>query len=338
MLQDIVLGILLLAVLLGPLLIKPVERNIEIFFLIVGAFASAVTGQRGKPLLQAAATEPLALTIAVLIFGVIARFLRPALDRSLQRLVKAIAPRWIYFGLIVVLGLLAGVITAVIAALILVEAIALLKLDRDSEITVVVLACFAIGLGAALTPAGGPLSALAIAALKIDFWYLARLLGPLVIAGIMIVATISLFLPSKNDDSLNADAHVDSWTEIVVRALKVYLFVAGLVGLSWALRPIADQYVSRLPQWLLFWLNSVSAVVDNATLTAAEIGPSLNPSQQRSILMALLISGGMLIPGNIPNIIAAGRLNISSREWARVGLVAGLPLMLLYFAVLSWIG
>jgi predicted cation transporter len=338
MLQDIVLGILLLVVLLGPLLIKPVERNIEIFFLIAGAFASAITGQWGKPLLEAAVTEPLALTIAVLIFGVIARLLRPALDRSLQRLVKAIAPRWVYFGLIVALGLLAGVITAVIAALILVEAIALLKLDRDIEITVVVLACFAIGLGAALTPVGEPLSTLAIAALKADFWYLARLLGPLVIAGIVIVAGISLFLPAKHDGSSNADAHVDSWSEIVIRALKVYLFVAGLIGLSWALRPIADQYVSRLPQWLLFWLNSVSAVVDNATLTAAEIGPSLNPSQQRSILMALLISGGMLIPGNIPNIIAAGRLNISSREWARVGLVAGLPLMLLCFAVLSWIG
>jgi predicted cation transporter len=46
----------------------------------------------------------------------------------------------------------------------------------------------------------------------------------------------------------------------------------------------------------------------------------------------------MLVPGNIPNIIAAARLNISSREWARVGLAVGLPLMVLCFAVLSWIG
>ncbi len=338
MLLGIALGILLLAVLLGPLLIEQVERNIEIFFLIAGTLASAITRQWGKPLLQAAITEPLALTIAVLIFGVIARLLRPILERSLERLIKVIAPRWIYFGLIVTLGLLASVITAVIAALILVEAVALLKLDRDSEIAAVVLACFAIGLGAALTPVGEPLSTLAISALKANFWYLARLLGPLVNAGIVIVATISLFLPAKHNHSLNADGHVDSWSEIVVRALKVYLFVAGLVGLSWGLRPLADQYISRLPEWLLFWLNSISAIVDNATLTAAEIGPSLNPSQQRSILMALLISGGMLIPGNIPNIITAGRLKISSREWARVGLAAGIPLMLLCFAVLSLIG
>jgi len=48
---------------------------------------------------------------------------------------------------------------------------------------------------------------------------------------------------------------------------------------------------------VLFWLNSISAVVDNATLTAAEIGPSLSVAQQRAMLMGLLISGGMLIPG-----------------------------------------
>jgi predicted cation transporter len=78
--------------------------------------------------------------------------------------------------------------------------------------------------------------------------------------------------------------------------------------------------------------------VDNATLTAAEIGPALTPAQQRGVLMGLLISGGMLIPGNIPNIVAAGRLGISSREWARVGLAAGLPLMLLCFGVLQWLG
>lgn len=84
----------------------------------------------------------------------------------------------IYLVLIVSLGLLSSVITAVIAALLLVEAIAILRLDRQSETAAVVLACFAIGLGSGLTPTGGPLAAIAIAALGADFWYLARLLGP----------------------------------------------------------------------------------------------------------------------------------------------------------------
>jgi predicted cation transporter len=100
------------------------------------------------------------------------------------------------------------------------------------------------------------------------------------------------------------------------------------------LRPLVDIYIRQLPQGVLFWLNSISAVVDNATLTAAEIGPSLSIAQQRGVLMGLLISGGMLIPGNIPNIVAAQRLGISSREWARVGLVAGFPLMALCFGAL----
>jgi len=36
------LGLILLAVLLGPVLIKPVERNIEVFFLVVGALAAGM--------------------------------------------------------------------------------------------------------------------------------------------------------------------------------------------------------------------------------------------------------------------------------------------------------
>jgi predicted cation transporter len=332
------LGLVLFAVLLGPILLKPIEQNLEIFFLGAGAFASALAGKWGKDLLHAALTEPIALTIAVLVFGIVARLMRPLLDREVESLVKVVKPRWIYFGMIIALGLLSSVITAVIAALILVEAIALLKLDRRSEIAAVVLACFAIGLGAALTPVGEPLSTIAIASLRADFWYLVRLLGPLVIVGIVVLGALSLLLPAKYGHSLNAELHTEGWTEIGARAAKVYLFVAGLVGLSWGLRPLVDEYITRMPHWALFWLNSISAIVDNATLTAAEIGPALTPTQQRAVLMGLLISGGMLIPGNIPNIVAAGRLGISSREWARVGLAAGLPLMILCFGVLHWLG
>jgi predicted cation transporter len=50
--------------------------------------------------------------------------------------------------------------------------------------------------------------------------------------------------------------------------------------------------------------------------------------------MGLLISGGMLIPGNIPNIIAADRLRIRSRVWARLGIPLGLVFLMVYFAAL----
>jgi predicted cation transporter len=118
----------------------------------------------------------------------------------------------------------------------------------------------------------------------------------------------------------------------------MYVFIAGLVALSEALRPSLAVYVARLPGGLLFWLNSFSAVVNNSTLAVVEIGPSLGAHQQRAALLGLLISGGMLISGNLPNLVAAHRLGIVSREWARIGLAVWFPLMLLCFAVLQWIG
>ncbi len=75
----------------------------------------------------------------------------------------------------------------------------------------------------------------------------------------------------------------------------------------------------------------ISAILDNATLTAAEISPVMDHVTIRSILLGLLISGGMLIPGNIPNIIAAGKLQITSKEWAQFGVPVGLITMLVYF-------
>ncbi|HEY2106167.1 MAG TPA: DUF1646 family protein [Candidatus Binataceae bacterium] len=334
----IALGLILIVVLLGPILVKPIERNIELFFLGAGVLTAIVTGQFGWAMLHAAATDPIALTVAVLIFGIMAQLFRSRFDSAIGAMRAAISPRWIYFTLILTLGLLSSVITAVVAALLLVEAIAMLKLDRQSETAAVVLACFAIGLGSGLTPTGGPLAAIAIAALGADFWYLIRLLGPLVVGGILIVGALSLFIPPISAVSLYAARSEERWRHIVVRAVRVYAFVAGLVALSWGLRPLAAAYVSRVPQAALFWLNSISAVIDNAALTAIEMSPALGRSQQRAILMGLLISGGMLIPGNIPNIVAAGRLGISSREWARIGLLIGIPLMALCFGVLYFAG
>ncbi|HOW14200.1 MAG TPA: DUF1646 family protein [Methanosarcina sp.] len=42
----------------------------------------------------------------------------------------------------------------------------------------------------------------------------------------------------------------------------------------------------------------------------------------------------MLIPGNIPNIISAGKLGINSKEWARLGLPLGLISMAIYFVII----
>lgn len=105
--------------------------------------------------------------------------------------------------------------------------------------------------------------------------------------------------------------------------------------LSEGFKPVIDLYIFKLQSSILFWLNMISTILDNATLTATEIGIKITSVQIKSILLGLLISGGMLIPGNIPNIILAEKLNIGSREWAKLGVPLGLFLMLFIFIILN---
>src|SRR5580700_2845164 len=76
--------------------------------------------------------------------------MRPLLDRVFARISRAMKPRWICLAPTIVLGALAGLITAIMTALVLVEAISFLPLDRRTQVGVVVIACFAIGFGAGL--------------------------------------------------------------------------------------------------------------------------------------------------------------------------------------------
>jgi predicted cation transporter len=239
---------------------------------------------------------------------------------------------------IVTLGILSSIISAIIAALILVEFITVLRLHRRAEVHLTVIACFAIGLGAALTPLGEPLSTIAVAKLSGEphhakFFYLVDLLGIYTIAVILVWAVLAIFLvhpaPDDTQPTLSAEEGEEKISEVFVRSFKVYVFVMALIFLGGGFRPLIDQYFTKIPSLALFWANIVSAILDNATLAAAEIGPSLTESQIKSALLGLLISGGMLIPGNIPNIIAAHALKIKSSEWARFGVPFGFVFMAL---------
>jgi len=327
--------LVIVLVLLGPVFIEAIERNVEVFFLLVGVLTACILGQFDAALVRAALTEPLAFTLAVLVFGAGFRLLRAHFDQLLRQIIKLLDPRIICFGLAVILGLTAAFITPVIAALVFVEAISLLRCDRGSETAATVFGCFAIGFGAGLTPLGMPGIAVVLRSLHADFWYLAHLLGPFIVVGIILASIPILFLPFGSIDPLDA-SEVDSWRLVLlIRPGKVYVFIAGLVALSNGLRPLVDTYIHRVPNGLLFWMNTISAVVNNSTLAVVEIGPSLSINQQRSALLALLVSGGALVTGNIPNIVAASRLGITSREWARIGLGTSALLLIVVFAVLS---
>ncbi len=111
----------------------------------------------------------------------------------------------------------------------------------------------------------------------------------------------------------------------------------GLVLVSSAFTDLALRYVPMLSREELFWANTISAVMDNATLVALEIH-SMDAARAREAIIALLVAGGMLVPGNIPNIVAAAALRIGAGGWAKIGIPMGLVLLGIYFALLEIVG
>ncbi|MCH1625704.1 DUF1646 family protein [Ferdinandcohnia quinoae] len=328
--------IILILVLFLPFSVKKVEHNLEIFLFLMGIAAALISGLMDAHLIKKALIDPVNITLAVLIAGLLCKWLQVPLEKSILSMSRALSPRFFFALTVIFLGLVSSIITAIIAAIILVIIINVLPLDRTSEIRFTVLACFSIGLGAALTPIGEPLSTITISKLNEDFFYLLKTIGPEVIPAVIIFGLLTMFLvkPHESSKGLGAEQKAESYTEILIRSLKIYLFVMGLTFLGHGFEPLINEYILGLQPSILYWINMISAILDNATLAAAEISPAMDQETIRAILLGLLISGGMLVPGNIPNIIAAGKLNITSKEWARFGLPVGLLTMAIYFIVL----
>jgi len=332
---------ILAIVLLLPFLIKKIEEEIEVFLFIMGIIAASISSQWNVYLVKEAFIEPIKITLAVLFAGLVFNLLQKPIADNINKITKIVGMKWFVFIVIVVLGFVSSIITAIIASLVLVEIISYLKLDRDSEIRIVVLTCFSIGLGAALTPIGEPLSTIVIAKLKgnpyqADFFFLARQIGYYLVPGIVTFGFIGMKLTNQhagNRRRLHEDRK-ENIRDIFKRTGKVYLFVMALMFLGAGFKPLIDVFVSKLPYKGLYWINIISALLDNATLAAAEIGPGLSIIQIKAAILGLLISGGMLIPGNIPNIISANKLKIKSSEWARFAIPLGLIFMVVYFFIL----
>lgn len=331
--------IILILVLILPFSVKSIEHNLEIFLFIMGIIAAFISGALDQSLLLKAIEDPVNISLAVLIAGVLFKWLQEPLEVGILRISDMIGYRLFLMVVVIFLGLIASVITAIIAALVLTLVVSVLRLDRQSEIKLVILACFSIGLGAALTPIGEPLSTIAISKLGEDFFFLLRLIGTDVIPTVVIFGLLTAILvkPSISNNGLTEQQSSEPYREIFIRALKIYLFVMGLTFLGEGFEPLINKYLLGLSPLLLYWINMISAVLDNATLAAAEISPAMDDRTIKAILLGLLISGGMLIPGNIPNIIAAGKLNITSKEWARFGVPVGLLTMIIFFLVILFI-
>jgi len=334
------LSIILILVLFLPFTVKIVERNLEVFLFIMGVSAVLVSQVLDSTLIVKALEDPIHITLAVIIAGLLFRWLQKPFEKSVRGMSKTIPFRLFLALIVIVLGILSSVITAIIAAIVLVAIVGVLRLDRKSEIRLVIIACYSIGLGAVLTPIGEPLSTIATSKLDADFFYLLRLIGPDIIPGVIAFGILAAIIikPSNKLNSLKVNQRTESYMDIIIRGIKVYLFVMALTLLGAGFEPFIERYLLDLNPLVLYWINMISAVLDNATLAAAEISPVMNDSTIKALLLGLLISGGMLIPGNIPNIIAAGKLNIKSSEWARFGVPIGLIAMVIFFIVIVTVG
>lgn len=332
----IVLLIILALVLFLPFSVKLIEYNLEIFLFIMGVIAAIVGNVLTKPLVIKALENPIAIAVVTLVAGLLFQWFAKPLEQVISRIKRNVPFPLFVATIVIVLGLVSSMITAIIAALILVVIMKSICLDRKSEIRLVVLACFSIGLGAALTPIGEPLSTIAISKLNQSFFYLIRLIGIEVISAILFLGILAAVLihPSQHHEFLHSKRKRDTYETFILQSIKIYLFVMGLTLLGAGFGPLINHYLLTLSPHILFWINMISAILDNATLTAAEISPQMGDKTIKAILLGLLISGGMLVPGNIPNIISAGKLNITSKEWAKFGLPIGLCLMIVYFLII----
>ncbi len=363
---DIGLFVIVLMVLVGPFLVKKIEHNLEAFLFIMGVLAVTLAGFENEEALRSlgysaiqmeevgwnmklvmeAVMEPVVKGIvpAVLIAGLVFHYGRDKAQSIMATVLDKVSLKIVIFLIVVILGLASSVITAIIAALLLVELLNCMPLDRKTKINIVIIACFSIGLGAVLTPLGEPLSTIAITKLQgqpynAGFFFLFNRLAIYIIPGIIAMGLLSIFFAGKtaSEACMKVEEVSETLRDVVMRAVKVYIFVMALLLLGGGMKIVIDKYLLTVPPQILFWVNMISAILDNATLTAAELSPSMEITQIQAVLMGLLISGGMLIPGNIPNIISANKLGITSKEWARLGVPLGLVLMALYFVWIFYI-
>ena len=363
---DMGLFAIVLVVLVGPFMVKKIEHNLEVFLFVMGVLAVTIAGFESKMVLESigynaeqiaevgwnmklimeAIMEPVVKGIvpAVLLAGLVFHYGRSYAQSAMAAILEKVSLKLIVFLIVVVLGLASSIITAIISALLLVELVNCMPVDRQTKINIVIIACFSIGLGAVLTPLGEPLSTIAITKLQgvpynAGFFFLFDRLAVYIIPGILAMGFLSVFFTSKKAGKECLSVAEDSETirDVVIRAVKVYVFVMALLLLGGGMKIVIDKFLLTVPSTILFWVNMISAILDNATLTAAELSPSMELTQIQAVLMGLLISGGMLIPGNIPNIISANKLAIGSKEWAKLGVPLGLVLMGLYFVWIFYI-
>ena len=129
--------LILVLLLFGPIAIKWIEHNLELYVLLLGILATMLGTGFNVHLVHEALSEPIAISLAVIVAGLVFSWTRQSLDSSFSRL-RGRAPRAVLTAIAVfVIATIASVITAIIAALLLVEVVGLLRFEPEKRVRVI---------------------------------------------------------------------------------------------------------------------------------------------------------------------------------------------------------
>ena len=341
LLVNILLAVVVINLLVWPLTSKWVESHLEIFLLFVGALAVTISGGWSIQFIYETLNAPVNVAFIVLVVSVIFGNYSRYIFRVLFAFFKRVEPQFSFAFLVFILGICSSLVSVTVAALVLAEVLKVVALERNTTVKVTVFACYAIGLGAVLTPLAEPLSLIINNALAgpphhADFFFLTRHFFWWIVPAIAALAVAAGYCVREAGTTMQMHIREDkeTYVSMLKRTLHVYMFVAALNLISAGLRPLAQSTIAHLGGKILFLANTVSVIIDNATLAAIEIVPDIGIKDLIYMVIGLAACGSMLVQGNLPNIVAAEKLGIKSREWAKVAVPTGLWLMGAYFILL----
>ncbi|HAM42786.1 MAG TPA: cation transporter [Elusimicrobia bacterium] len=337
------LGIVVANLLVWPLTSRWVESHLEIFLLMIGAAAVTISGGWSVDFIYETLQYPVNVAFIVLVVSVIFNNYSRYIFRVLFAFFRKLEPQYSFALLVFLLGITSSLVSVTVAALVLAEVLKVVNLERSSTVRITVFACYAIGLGAVLTPLAEPLGLIINNALTgaphfADFFFLMRHFFVWIAPAILLLSAAAGYSARHAGTTMQMHIREDKETygSMLRRTWHIYMFVAALNLISAGLRPLAQSTITHLGGKVLFLANAVSVIIDNATLAAIEIVPTISMNDLIYMVIGLAAFGSMLVQGNLPNIVAAEKLGIKSREWASIAVPTGFVLMGGYFIVL-WI-
>jgi len=228
----------LAAVLLGPLLVQRIQRNLEAFLFLMGGCAAAISQSWHIVMIEEAIQEQVVVGImlSVIAAGLLAHYGKPDLWQSINSiLLDTISLKVIFLEIVVVLGLLAAIITPILSLFLLVEAVNHLPIHRRTRTLMTISGCISILMGAALSLAEEPSSAMA--GMKVHG--MLPYAGPLphevqslyLIFAILAVGLASTFISKAESTSLEGAGLVkaSSCRKIALSSARACLFVVSLL-------------------------------------------------------------------------------------------------------------